>query len=207
VVGARDYERKLFGELGFKDVVYSSLYDDPPAPGTALPFPDGAFDLVFVEAVLHHIDKPHQAIFEMVRVSRRSVIICESQENSLAWLMLRTRHMEVYEKSEVRKYENKRGGVNDTAVPNFVYRWAPGELKKVFSSLDASREPWIRVCYAWQAYTFGGLLGRVVAVIGNAVKPSSGNCFALHYDKTKGKVHPWLTKDGDGKFAFVDDEK
>jgi SAM-dependent methyltransferase len=42
-----------------------------------LPFPDNAFDCVFAWEILHHIEKPLEAVREFVRVSRRYVVLCE----------------------------------------------------------------------------------------------------------------------------------
>ncbi len=42
------------------------------AVGEALPFPDGAFDVVFSHEVLEHVDDDRQAAREMVRVTRPS---------------------------------------------------------------------------------------------------------------------------------------
>lgn len=51
-----------------------------------LHFRDGAFDLVFAHAVLHHVDDPAGTVSEMARVSRRWVVLCEP--NRLNPLML-----------------------------------------------------------------------------------------------------------------------
>ena len=51
-----------------------------------LHFKDGAFDLVFAHAVLHHLVDPAGAVREMARVSRRWVVLCEP--NRLNPLML-----------------------------------------------------------------------------------------------------------------------
>jgi ubiquinone/menaquinone biosynthesis C-methylase UbiE len=39
--------------------------------GTALPFPDGGFDLVGTHRTLHHVDRPEHVVAEMARVTRR----------------------------------------------------------------------------------------------------------------------------------------
>jgi ubiquinone/menaquinone biosynthesis C-methylase UbiE len=45
------------------------------ASGEYLPFREGVFDVVFCKAVLHHIETPLQALFEMRRVARRLGIV------------------------------------------------------------------------------------------------------------------------------------
>lgn len=39
--------------------------------GTALPFPDGGFDLAGTHRTLHHVDRPERVVAEMARVTRR----------------------------------------------------------------------------------------------------------------------------------------
>ena len=43
----------------------------------ALPFPDGAFDIVFCANLLHHVYTPVVVVREMARVARRAVVIVE----------------------------------------------------------------------------------------------------------------------------------
>jgi len=56
--------------------------------GTALPFPDGAFDWVFCGDVLHHIPDTQQALREMARVTRPGgrIVIKEFQVLSAVYL-------------------------------------------------------------------------------------------------------------------------
>ena len=46
-----------------------------------LPFPDDSFDLVFAGNLLHHLERPVDAVREMGRVARRGVAICEPNRN------------------------------------------------------------------------------------------------------------------------------
>jgi hypothetical protein len=94
----------------------------------------------------------------MVRVSRRSVVICENLDNLLLRLMLRLGMAEKYEVSAVKAHNGKFGGMNGSHVPNFVYRWLRGELVKVFLSLDPTQKAWVQVTYAWDNYGVGGTL-------------------------------------------------
>ena len=58
------------------------------ADGTALPFPDRAFDVAHASLMLHHLEPP-QAIAllrEMGRVARRGVVINDLARSRLAWL-------------------------------------------------------------------------------------------------------------------------
>jgi len=46
--------------------------------GTAMPFPDGAFDAAVVMAVLHHVPDPRAVIAEMLRVSQGPVMLSDA---------------------------------------------------------------------------------------------------------------------------------
>jgi len=151
-VGGSAHEEKFFSEMGFDNVPHTNLGGEHPVDARALPFSPESFDLVFTEATLHHLDKPHQAIYEMVRVSRCSVVICKTQDNLMMQVVLRLCIAEDYELSAVKAHGGKSGGVNDTHVPNFVYRWRNGELVKVFQALDRSKAAGTSVTYAWDSY-------------------------------------------------------
>jgi ubiquinone/menaquinone biosynthesis C-methylase UbiE len=47
----------------------------------ALPFPDDSFDIVFAASLLHHLERPVDALREMRRVARRGVAVCEPNRN------------------------------------------------------------------------------------------------------------------------------
>jgi len=46
-----------------------------------IPFPDDSFDVVFAGNLLHHLERPVDALREMGRVARRGVAICEPNRN------------------------------------------------------------------------------------------------------------------------------
>ncbi len=197
IIASSEYEQAMFRDFGFANTLHTNLSGDQPVDACALPYPDGAFDLIFIEAALHHMHKPHLAIYEMARVSRRSVVICETQDHWLMRWMMRAGIAEEYELSAVRAHGGKEGGVNNTHIPNFVYRWAPGELEKVFKCLAPAHTVAVDVEYAWDLYGHGGAIGKFLCAIGNKILPRLGNCFALHFDKSRAALQPWLAQSGD----------
>jgi ubiquinone/menaquinone biosynthesis C-methylase UbiE len=46
-----------------------------------LPFDDDSFDAVFCGNLLHHLERPHDALREMARVSRSPIALCEPNRN------------------------------------------------------------------------------------------------------------------------------
>ncbi len=60
----------------------------------ALPFPDGYFDVVYSIHVIMHVEQPATMLQEMLRVSRRSVIIDMNNQRSLSALAPLGRRLE-----------------------------------------------------------------------------------------------------------------
>ena len=138
---AGEGEKKLFLELGFKNATISNLdgrteagdyspyswrYDD----AQKLSHPDGAFDCVFVSDGLHHCDSPHRAVLEMYRVARKVVVAFESRDSMalrLAYALGRTPNYEIV---GVMSHDFKFGGVNNSPIPNYIYRWTEREFEK-----------------------------------------------------------------------------
>jgi ubiquinone/menaquinone biosynthesis C-methylase UbiE len=56
----------------------------------ALPFEDGAFDLVCEYGVLHHIETPARAVAEMLRVAKKAVFIADSNNFGQGSVFART---------------------------------------------------------------------------------------------------------------------
>jgi len=104
-----------------------------------LPFSSGSYDWAFVSDGLHHCSSPHAALLELYRVARIGVIAFESRDNlsqRAAELLFWPR--QTYEIDAVSANFWKSGGVNNTSVPNYIYRWTEREFQKVIQSYDPS---------------------------------------------------------------------
>ena len=97
-----------------------------------LPYNDNSYDYVITHASIHHCSKPHAAILEMLRVAKFGIIFIESRDCFLTRLSCSLGLSEVYEYSAI-KYDD-RGGVDNTNIPNFVYRWTEKEVLKLINS-------------------------------------------------------------------------
>ncbi|MDQ8201573.1 class I SAM-dependent methyltransferase [Pelagicoccus sp. SDUM812003] len=53
------------------------------ANAEALPFEDGSFDYVFCKEAYHHFPRPMIALYEMIRVSRKGVLLIEPNDNPI----------------------------------------------------------------------------------------------------------------------------
>lgn len=97
-----------------------------------LPYNDNSYDYVITHASIHHCSKPHAAILEMLRVAKCGIIFIESRDCFLTRLSCSLGLSEIYEYSAVKN--DDRGGVDNTNVPNFVYRWTENEVLKLTNS-------------------------------------------------------------------------
>lgn len=129
-------DSKVFSLAGFTDVTLTNLdggMADQRQDAENLTYEDGSFDVVAVHAGLHHCHSPHRALLEMYRVSRKCVLAFESRDSLLMKVAVRTGLTFEFETESVL---NGRGGVADSAIPNYVYRWTEREIRKAISSFD-----------------------------------------------------------------------
>jgi ubiquinone/menaquinone biosynthesis C-methylase UbiE len=85
----------------------------------SLPFGDGQFDGVLCKEALHHMRRPYQALYEMVRTARRAVVLIEPQD---PWADFPTRTGPA-----VAAYEQ---------VGNYVYTLSVREVQKFALGLN-----------------------------------------------------------------------
>jgi SAM-dependent methyltransferase len=142
VVAGGDLDREVFARLGFANVTISNLDEEGDAVADAenLPFDDESFDLVVVSAGLHHCASPHRAVLEMYRVARHVVLALEARDSFVMRLGQRLGAVDEYELTAVAAHDFRAGGVRNTPVPNYVYRWTEREVEKTI----ASNAPWAR---------------------------------------------------------------
>jgi len=152
-------ERNLFQKLEFGDVFITNLdermHADQFRPfhwqredAQRLSFPDASFDVAFVSDGLHHCRSPHLALLEMYRVSRRAVIVVESRDSMVMRLANRIGLSPEYELESVVDHDFAYEGVDNTPIPNFIYRWTETEFKKVLKSFDPLGKHNFRFFYA-----------------------------------------------------------
>ena len=140
VVCGGAFDRDALLEEGYTAVTISNLddrvRDDEFAPfawsfqdAEALSFPDRSFDYCIVHAGLHHCASPHRALLEMYRVARHGVLAFEARDSLMMRMAVRARRVPVYETCAVRFHNFRYGGVRNTCVPNYIYRWTETEVE------------------------------------------------------------------------------
>jgi ubiquinone/menaquinone biosynthesis C-methylase UbiE len=141
ICGGGESDAKTFAKLGYRNVTISNL-DTRIDQGHYAPFEwkfenaealscsDGSFDYVVIHAAIHHASSPHRVVLEMYRVARKGMLAFEARDSALMHCLERFRVTPTYEHAAVYYNDCKYGGVNNTEIPNFVFRWTEREVEK-----------------------------------------------------------------------------
>jgi len=140
--GVRDSD--LFERCGFRNVLITNLNEGDAderfewsyQDAQQLSLKDDSFDFAFVADGLHHCASPHRALLEMYRVARKGVIVIESRDSLLMRAANRFGLSPRYEVEAVVGSDFSSGGVDNSEVPNYIYRWTEADFKKALSSFD-----------------------------------------------------------------------
>lgn len=74
----------------------------------------------------------------MYRVAKKGVLAVESRDSILMRFLEKLQITPVYEHAAVYFNDCKYGGVNNTEIPNFVYRWTEREVEKTIQAYGTS---------------------------------------------------------------------
>lgn len=219
VVCGGTLDRDTLVVAGFTNVVISNLDErlvgDEFAPygwdhqdAEHLTVEPDSFDWVIVHAGLHHCRVPQQALAQMLMAGRRGVLVIEARDSLLVRASIALRITAAFEIEAVVDNGGTHGGVSNTGVPNFVYRWTEREVGKTVSSTLPGHDHDITFFYGWSSPTarlsmsrnplmraLAPLL-RAACAIGRVVLPHQGNCFGFLIHKSV-SPKPWMTSDGD----------
>jgi hypothetical protein len=172
---------------------------------------DNSVDFCVVHSGLHHCQSPHRGLIEMYRVARRGLLMFEPYDNLLTRLGVRLKIGQEYEHAGVFTNDGHFGGVRNSEIPNFVYRWTEREISKTISCyapharhralfFHRMRVPWtqLRLRRARWFYHAVRLAQPVLKVI-EVCFPRQSNTFAAVVLKPElpAALHPWLRLDGD----------
>ncbi len=215
VVGGTKYDSDIFKESNFSNVTISNLdkeNDYSPHKHSLqdlrkLSLDDNSFDYVIANACIHHTSKPHQAILEMYRVSSKGIIVIEGNDSFLIKITNFFGLSQEYELSAIieGEYDHDMGGVDNTDVPNFVYRWTEREVYKLISCYEPQFNHKINFFYDTD---FGGYkdvkkiklispilyLLEFIARIYFIIFKKEQNLFSFFINKDKRKLNNWITK-------------
>lgn len=205
VVGGGELDRSVLSQRGFGDVTVSNL--DPSRgeveDAEALSYADESFDFGIVSAALHHCRSPHRALLELYRVSRVGVLALEARDSALMRLANRLGVAEEYELTVVAAEGFRAGGVANSAVPNYVYRWTEREVEKTIRSAAPERRHrfvWFRelelpLSVLRQSGKSAWRLARLPLEALVRVFPRQANLFA--FAVLKEDLQPWMRTDAE----------
>jgi SAM-dependent methyltransferase len=191
-----------------------------------IPLPDESYSAVFAHHVIHHCRSPHRAVCEMLRVAQRYVFVMEPNDSLMMGLLCRLGLSFPFEIQAVVASGYTHGGVRNSDVPNFIYRWNKHELDKLTASFLAERAVDIFADPHWDfsldegeiaarketrlsaitniigAHAFISLLHRAEKCL-NRIPTfrHQGNKFFCCIEK-KPKLRPWLSMGEDGRVVF-----
>ena len=241
VIGASWQDIELLKGAGFKDITLSNLQPEfmEGEPGSSdfqvkrlaidaeqVGLPDGSFDCVFAHEVLHHCRSPHRGLCEMLRVARKHVVLLEPNDSLAMRALTWTGFSFPYEIFSVVYHGFKAGGVRDSCVPNFIYRWNADEVRKTVSSYLAEHRFMVHPYPHWDFNVDAEHLSMrketnihwITSLIGSEVFLASlrilqsvfnlipvlrgqGNKFFCCIEKST-DLQPWLVAKSDGRIAF-----
>ena len=180
-------EKEKLTELGFEE--NKNLFK---ADIRNLPFENNAFDYVITNATIHHVDIPHKAVTEMYRISSKGTLIIESNDSIVMQLATK---MKLAEEFEISSVEGNTGGLLDTGIPNYVYRWTEREVQKLLMAFDPKNINTIYFNYENDLTNFNfnnGLFKKVFLKIliflsrmYFSVFKKQQNCMSIFIDKTR----------------------
>jgi len=222
VVGGGENDRDVFQSLGFHNVTITNVatalgrahcggFRTLVVDAERIDLPDESYDYAVVHAVLHHCESPHAGLLELYRVARKAAIFFEARDSFtvrlLGWLGL----SQIYEYGAVISNNCEAGGVRDTEIPNYVYRWTEREVEKTISSYA----PHSRHAFDYRqgntvdcqrGGTAKAILVRLLVPVYRVFVwffPGQQNLFAARITKPSipRDLHPWLIQ-LDGKVVF-----
>jgi SAM-dependent methyltransferase len=215
--GKRD--RDILLKTGFKNVTISNL--DVRVKGSEfapfawsfqdvenLAFKDGDFDFCIVHDGLHHCQSPHRGLLELYRVAKKGVLAFEPRDTLLSRIGVRLNFGQEYEVGAVFDNGNRFGGVKNTSVPNYVYRWTEREIEKTIASsapwgrhqfiyFYRTRIPWGRLRLLKNKLWLAGMIVALPALkLFTWVFPRQSNTFGFAILKPSDEqdLHPWLKR-------------
>ena len=222
VVCGGSTDSAVLRRCGFKNVTVSNVGKPPPDKGDppfewsyqdaeSLGFDDESFDLCIVHSGLHHCHSPHRALLEMYRVASKGVLLFEPYDNLLTRIGVKLNVGQEYEHASVYCNDSHHGGVGNTAVPNFIYRFTQQEIVKAIHCnapyakhdirfFHKMRIPWTQLRKRRsKAFYYAVRAAQPALKLVEKLMPEQSNNFAaliLKPDLTR-ELHPWLRQDGD----------
>ncbi len=221
-------DHRVLRNAGFENVTISNLDERLLATGSQpfepyswrhlklqhLDLPDESYDFVVVHSGLHHLRCPPLGITEMFRVARKGIIGFEPNKNHYTRLGVRLGFGQQYEAAAVLDNECRWGGVENSEIPNYVYRFDKEDIERTIQAYA----PVCRYRYRyWYATRVPGRLFRInnplIRLLSTATAGflewagrrcawmANNMAFAVLKPDRKDALFPWLTREN-GRIRF-----
>lgn len=213
-------DRNTLLHLGFSNVTISNLdtrmKGDEFAPYAwkfedveNLGYKDEEFDFCIVHDGLHHCQSPHRGLLELYRVAKKGVLVFEPRDTFLSRWGVRLNLGQEYEVAAVFDNRSAYGGVRNSPIPNYVYRWTEREIEKTIASYAPwgrhrfmyfyqMRIPWGRLRMLRNKLQFAMMLVALPALkVVSLLFPRQSNTFgfAILKPSIEHDLQPWLHRE------------
>jgi ubiquinone/menaquinone biosynthesis C-methylase UbiE len=192
VLGAGALDKEVFEKLKFSNVKFSNIQNNDNLIDLDLynlhdlKIEDEKFDYCVAHACIHHSSKPHSAVLEMYRVSKKGILIIESTDSILSRLACKFKLSEEFEISAVKK-KISFGGVDNSKIPNFVFRWTEREFYKLLNSYKPNIKHVIEYDYAHHLKFTNSIIIKTIFKIFFFFFKKQQNLFSIFINKGEKK--------------------
>lgn len=233
VIGGMPEDAEVLRQCGFNRIALSNIEGLAHGAETIqaldaedIRLSDDAYDIVLVHEVIHHCRCPHLALCEMLRVAKDYVVMMEPNDSFFMRGLGRMGFSFPFEIFAVVDNDYVCGGVRNSQIPNFIYRWNAHDVYRTASSFLAERKFVVHAHPYWDFnanerdldYRKQTRIGLITGAIGarnfilllhfaqailNRVPIFSrqGNKFFCCVEKRE-QLQPWLVRDGAGNIVF-----
>ena len=190
VIGSGELDKIIFQELGYKNFTLSNINNNDNILDCIhqnsynLNISDEEYDYCVAHACIHHSSKPHNSLLEMYRVSKKGILIIEANDSLIIRIACKLGISEDYEISAIKKNVNF-GGVDNTSVPNYVFRWTEKEIFKLFNSYKPEIEHNIIFNYSFHFKFFKSVAINLLLTIFFFFFKKQGNLMSIFINKDK----------------------
>ena len=199
VLGAGDLDREIFDGLGYKNVTFSNIENSNEKKLNFyenihdIKLKNNSYEYCIAHACIHHSSKPHQAIIELFRVCSKGSLIIEANDSFISRVACKLKLSEEYELSAVKK-NITNGGVDNTSIPNYVYRWTEREIIKLMKSFRPDLKHKIFFDYSFHIKFTQSKVIKIFFDIIFLIFPKQKNLLSIYIDKDNLIMNDWIKK-------------
>jgi hypothetical protein len=199
VLGAGNLDQEIFEELGYKNVTFSNIENSDEKKLNFyenihdIKLKDNSYEYCIAHACIHHSTKPHQAILELFRVCSKGSLIMEANDSFISRVACKLKLSEEYELSAIKK-NITTGGVDNTNIPNYVYRWTEREVIKLMKSFRPDLKHKIFFNYSSHIKFTQSKAIKIFFDIIFLIFPKQKNLLSIYIDKDNLIMNDWIKK-------------